>query len=74
MGFVSALLVGNGVVFDHQFWEVRREWRTRGFLAAKRARLSGNSVVFEGRKPIGLEKDNIISPYIPMTLLAYHLS
>ena len=42
-------------------------------LAANRARLSGNSVVFKGRKSIGSEKENIISPYSPMTLLAYHL-
>ena len=58
MGFVSALLVGRGVAFGHGFWQVPREWRTRGFLAANRARLSGNSVVLESRKPIGSEKEN----------------
>lgn len=42
-------------------------------LAANRARLNGNSVVFKGRKPIDSEKENINSPYMPLILLAYHL-
>ena len=39
----------------------------------KRARLSGNSVIFKGRKPTISVKENINSSHIPVALLAYHL-